>query len=116
MYKRQALILFGRALIGLLFERGAFDAAAADLTYWLLTLYALGMPAYVLTEIATRALVARYDTTTAMGANLVQLAVRMALLAVLLSQLGAGAVPLAHALSAAVETVLLLLVLWWKVR
>ena len=111
-----ALILFGRALIGLLFERGAFDAAAADLTYWLLTLYALGMPAYVLTEIATRALVARYDTTTAMGANLVQLAVRMALLAVLLSQLGAGAVPLAHALSAAIETVLLLVVLWWKVR
>ncbi len=111
-----ALILLGRPLIGVLFERGAFDATAADLTYKLLALYALGMPAYVLTEIAARALVARYDTTTAMLGNLAQLAVRTVLLAVLLRWLGAAAVPLAHVSSAVIETALLLVVLWLKTR
>ncbi|NTW37372.1 MAG: murein biosynthesis integral membrane protein MurJ, partial [Syntrophobacteraceae bacterium] len=110
------LILVGRPMIGLLFERGAFDAAAADLTYNLLAVYALGMPAYVLTEIAARALVARYDTVTAMAANLVQLAARTALMAALFGPLGAAAVPTAHAISAVVETALLLAVLWLKTR
>ncbi|NTU78953.1 MAG: murein biosynthesis integral membrane protein MurJ [Chloroflexales bacterium] len=110
------LILLGRPVIGLLFERGAFDAAAADLTYRYLAIYALGMPAYVLTEIAARALVARYDTATAMVANLAQLAVRTALLAALIGRLGAAAVPTAHAISAVIETALLLAVLWLKTR
>ncbi len=111
-----ALIALGRPLIGLLFERGAFDAAAADLTAWLLSIYALGMPAYVLTEIASRALVARFDTLTALGANLAQLAARTALLVALVGPLGPAAVPVAHALAAALETAVLLAVLRVRVR
>lgn len=111
-----ALILLGRPVIGLLFERGAFDAEAADLTARLLALYALGLPAYVLTEIAIRALVARYDTLTPMLTNLAQLAVRTALLAALIGPLGPAAVPAAHAASAALEAAVLLLVLRARVR
>jgi putative peptidoglycan lipid II flippase len=111
-----ALIVLGRPLIGLLFERGAFDAAAADLTAGLLVIYALGMPAYVLTEIAMRALVARYDTLSALLANLVQLGARTALLAALVGPMGATAIPMAHVISAALETAILMVVLYLRTR
>ncbi len=106
-----ALLLLGRPVIGLLFERGAFDQAAGDLTYQLLAIYALGLPAYVATEIATRALLARHDARTPLLANLVQLACRAALCATLLGPLGPAAIPAAFALSSAVETAILLLAL-----
>lgn len=111
-----ALGLLGRPLVGLLFERGAFDAAAANLTAWLLALYALGLPAYVLTEIAMRALVARFDTLTALLANLVQLLARAALLAALVAPLGPAAVPVAQLISATAEAAILLVVLYARTR
>jgi putative peptidoglycan lipid II flippase len=111
-----ALVVLGRPVIGLLFGRGAFDAAAVELTARLLALYALGLPAYVLTEIAARALVARYDTLTALLANLIQLAVRVVLLAALITPLGPAAVPVAHAVSATLEAAILLAVLRYRTR
>ena len=109
-----ALILLGRPLIALLFERGAFDAAAGDLTYRLLAIYACGLPAYVATEIATRALLARHDARTAMLTNLGQLAMRAALCATLIGPLGPAAIPTAFALSSAAEALTLLAVLHFR--
>jgi len=111
-----ALIALGRPLIALLFERGAFDAAAGDLTYRLLAIYALGLPAYVATEIATRGLVARYDTRTPLVANVLQLAARIALSAALVRPLGPIALPLAFVLAAALETAVVLAVLSRRAR
>jgi putative peptidoglycan lipid II flippase len=105
------LIIGGRPLIGLLFERGAFDAPAADLTYRALAIFALGLPAYVATEIVARAFIARLDTRTPLLANIGQLALRVALTAALLGPAGVLAVPLAYAISAAAEAATLLLVL-----
>ncbi|WP_165360578.1 lipid II flippase MurJ [Candidatus Chloroploca sp. Khr17] len=110
------LIALGRPLLMLLFQRGAFDAAAVALTYQVLVIYALGLPSYVATEVATRALVARYDTLTAMLANMLQLVIRIMLAMLLLERFGVAAVPMAHVLSAFGETVILLVVLWYKVR
>lgn len=106
-----ALLFLGRPLIALLFERGAFDQAAGDLTYGLLALYALGLPAYVATEIATRALIARHDARTPMLTNLAQLVGRAALCAALIGPLGPAAIPSAFALSSAAEAATLLLAL-----
>ncbi len=111
-----ALITLGRPMIALLFERGAFDAAAGDLTYELLAIYAVGLPAYVGTEIASRGLVARYDTRTPLFANVLQLAARIALSATLIPPLGPIALPLAFALAAVLETAVLLLVLARRTR
>jgi putative peptidoglycan lipid II flippase len=111
-----AMIGLGRPMIGLLFERGAFDRAAADLTAQMLAAYALGLPAYVLTEVATRALVARYDTLSAMFANIVQLGLRIGLLVVLIEPLGPIAIPIAHVISSVVETLILLVVLYVRTR
>lgn len=111
-----ALIALGRPMIALLFERGAFDAAASDLTYRLLAIYAPGLPAYVATEIATRGLVARYDTRTPLFANMLQLATRIALSATLIGPLGPIALPVAFVLAAALESVVVLIVLYWRAR
>ncbi|PDW03930.1 lipid II flippase MurJ [Candidatus Viridilinea mediisalina] len=110
------LISLGRPVIQVLFERGAFDSAAAALTTQLLALYAIGLPAYVLTEVAARALVARYDTLTAMLANMLQLVLRIVLLTILIEPLGPSAIPIAHVISSLVETIMLLLVLGVRTR
>jgi len=111
-----ALAAVGRPLIGLLFERGAFDAAAADLTASALTVFALGLPAYVATEIAARALIAQLDVRTPLLTNIGQLALRLTIAAALLGPAGALAVPIAYALSAAAEAVALLAVLALRLR
>lgn len=102
-----ALIALGRPLIRLLYERGQFDAAAGDLTYAMLTAYSLGLPAYVATELLSRALVARADTRTPLAINTIQLVVRIALIVALLGPLGALAIPTAFAVSSALEAGLL---------
>lgn len=111
-----ALIGLGRPLIALLFERGAFDAAAGDLTYRLLAIYAPGLPAYVATEIASRGLVARYDTRTPLLGNVLQLAARIALSATLIRPLGPIALPVAFVLAAALESAVVLSVLYRRAR
>lgn len=98
-----ALITLGRPLIRLLYERGQFDAAAGDLTFTMLVAYSLGLPAYVATELLSRALVARADTRTPLIVNIVQLAIRIALIVALLGPLGALAIPTAFAISSALE-------------
>ena len=70
----------------------------------------------MLTEIATRALVARYDTPTPMLTNIAQLGTRTALLFALIGPLGPAAVPAAQAFSAGLETLVLLLVLRVRTR
>lgn len=107
-----ALLALGRPVIALLFERGAFDAAAGDLTYAMLAVYALGLPAYVATEVAARALLARRDARTPMLANLLQLGLRVGLCTALIGPLGPAAIPTAFAISAAAEAATLVFVLF----
>jgi putative peptidoglycan lipid II flippase len=110
------ILLLGRWVVRLLFERGRFDAAAGQLTYDLLVLFALGLPAYVATEVLTRGLIALHDTRTPLLTNCLQLLVRGLLLWLLLAPLGVAAVPVAFAASAAIETLALGGVLWRKLR
>jgi putative peptidoglycan lipid II flippase len=110
------LLLLGRETIRLLFERGQFSADDGQLTYTLLVIFAAGLPAYVLTEVLARALIALHDTRTPLFTNCGQLAVRALLLWLLLGSLGIAAVPLAFAASAALETLALALVLYARLR
>ncbi len=70
------LLVLGRPLVGLLFERGAFEAASTDAVAWALALYALGLVGHAGLEIIARAFYALHDTFTpvwvgglAMGLN-----------------------------------------------
>lgn len=59
-----ALIAIPGPIISVLFERGAFDAAAADSTALALAAFATGLPAYVLVKALAPAFFAREDTKT----------------------------------------------------
>jgi len=72
------LLVLGRPLVGLLFERGAFEATSTDAVAWALGFYALGLVGHAGLEIIARAFYALHDTLTpvwvgglAMGLNVV---------------------------------------------
>jgi len=99
-----------------MFERGAFDAAAGDLTYQVLVVYAIALPAYVATEVVTRGLIALRDTRTPLLTNTGQLIGRIILIAIFIRPLGVVAVPAAFAVTSALETLALGGVLWRKLN
>jgi putative peptidoglycan lipid II flippase len=106
-----AIVALGRLGIRLVLERGAFDSAAGDLTYQMLTAFSLGLPAYVATEVLSRALLSRLDTRTPLITNCLQLAARVALMLTLIGQVGPLMVPLALAASSIGEAIILYAVL-----
>jgi putative peptidoglycan lipid II flippase len=70
------LLVLGRPLVGLLFERGAFETASTEAVTWALAFYALGLVGHAGLEIIARAFYALHDTLTpvwvgglAMGLN-----------------------------------------------
>ncbi len=59
-----ALMVIAGPIISVLFERGAFDARAADATAGALAIFAVGLPAYVLVKGLAPSYFAREDTVT----------------------------------------------------
>lgn len=110
-----ALVFLGRPTIRILFEHGRYDAGAGTLTYTILLAYAVALPAYVSTEVITRGLIALRDTRTPLLTNSAQFLGRAALIAILLGAIGVVAIPVAFAITAAVETVLLGTILALKI-
>ena len=111
-----ALIFLGRPAIRILFEHGKFSHAAGTLTYKLLLLYAIALPAYAATEVLIRGLIALRDTRTPLISNGLQLATRALLIALLLDTLGAKAIPVALAAAATLETAALATILLYRLR
>ncbi|MBN1641965.1 MAG: murein biosynthesis integral membrane protein MurJ [Anaerolineae bacterium] len=105
------LILLGRPLLQLLYQRGAFDAAATDAVYVALRFYALGLVGHSCLELAARAFFAQQDTVTpllvATGSALLNI-----LLGILLrAPMGHGGLALANSLAISIEVLVLLLIL-----
>ena len=111
-----ALLFFGRATIRILFEHGEFTSAAGDLTFRVLITYAIALPAYIATEVITRGLVSLRDTRTPLFTNTGQLILRIILISILLSNLGVVAIPAAFAISSTLETLILGVALFRKLR
>ncbi|HZU14372.1 MAG TPA: murein biosynthesis integral membrane protein MurJ [Chloroflexota bacterium] len=99
------IVVVGRPAIRLLFEHGKYGPAAAHLTYTLLVLYAVALPAYVATEVIARGLIALRDTRTPLVSNTLQISGRVVLMALFLGVLGARVVPVAFAIMASLETI-----------
>jgi putative peptidoglycan lipid II flippase len=110
------LIGLGRRMISTIFEQGKFDAVAGDLTYDVLVVYAIALPAYVATEVITRGLISLRDTKTPLFTNTLQLIGRGVIMAALIDSEGVVAVPMAFAITCAVETLLLGTALTLKLR
>lgn len=110
------IYFLGRTVVHILFEHGQFDAAAGDVTYGALLLYATGLPAHVATEIITRGLIALRDTRTPLLTNVCQLAGRIAIMTLLIDRLGLYVIPIALVTTSTLEAVVLGTILWMKLQ
>ena len=83
-----------------LFQRGAFDAAAASRAGEVLAAYAVGLPAAVIIRSVTASFYSRGDTTTPLWASLAGYGVNIALKLVLIGPFGVAGLALATSIGA----------------
>jgi len=98
-------------LIQVLLQRGEFTAASTQATAWALQFYALGLPAYAVVEIVSRAFYALHDTRTPVMVATATVGLNVLLSLLLLGPLAHGGLALANALAVTVEMLALLWVL-----
>ncbi len=83
------LILLRGPLVQLIFQRGAFTATSTQLVAGALALYALGLPAHCVVEIAVRAFYAMHDTKTPVVISVAAMGLNVVLSLVLIAVFGA---------------------------
>jgi putative peptidoglycan lipid II flippase len=94
------LIVLGRPLVALLFERGAFTPLDTQATGYTLSAFAVGLPAYVLIKILSTQFFARQDTKTPMKVAIAAVTLNFILNCFLIGPLSYVGLALATALSA----------------
>jgi len=109
-----ALILLGRPILTLLYQRGAFDAAATEAVYVALRLFALGLVGHACLELAARAFFAQQDTVTPLLVAIASAGVNIGLAVVLMRPMDYAGLALANSLAISGEVVVLLLILRWR--
>lgn len=102
-----ALIAIPGAVTEALFERGAFDAADTRATALALTIYALGLPAFVQQKIVQPAYFAREDTATPLRYAAISMLVNLGVAVGLAPAIGWPAAALGTVLAAWVNLALL---------
>ena len=103
------LIMLGRPLTALFFQRGAFDATVTDRVYWALQFFALGLVAHSALEVVSRLFYAQRDMWTPFWAALGGLAMNTGLGWLLLPYLAHGSIALSNSLGAGLQVMILLL-------
>jgi putative peptidoglycan lipid II flippase len=106
-----ALILLGRPLLSVLYERGAFDAAAGDAVFVALRWYALGLVGHSCLELVARAFFAQQDTVRPLITAAVWSASSIAIGLLLMERMGHGGLALANSLAITGEVITLLVIL-----
>jgi putative peptidoglycan lipid II flippase len=105
------LVLLGRPFLQVLYQRGAFDAAATDAVFVALRFYAIGLMGQACLELAARAFFAQQDTVTPLLVAAGSGAVNIILALVLMGPLGHGGLALANSLAVSAEVLVLMLIL-----
>jgi putative peptidoglycan lipid II flippase len=105
------LVLLGQSLLQLLYQRGAFDAAATQAVYAALRFYALGLVGHACLELAARTFFAQQDTVTPLLIAAASAAINILLGVLLMGVLGHAGLALANSLAVSAEVLVLLLVL-----
>ncbi|MGD2178565.1 MAG: murein biosynthesis integral membrane protein MurJ [Anaerolineae bacterium] len=104
------LLILGRPLTALLFQRGAFDAATTDRVYLALQFFALGLVLHSTLEVISRLFYAQRDMWTPLWAASAGLVINALLGWLLLPALAQGSMALSNSLGVGVQVVVLLLV------
>ncbi len=100
------------AIVGLLYQRGAFTAETTAMTAAALAAYAAGLPAYVLIKVFQPAYFAREDMRTPFYFSIVMMVSNVATSLILFPYLGHVGIAIATAVSAWINFVLLAATLW----
>jgi len=101
-------IIMRGPLVRLVYERGAFDSVAAELTAIALFFFSFGLPALCLREIILRAFYSLQDTMTPMIIGIVTIALNITLILLLVPYLALGGLALATSISVSLSILLLL--------
>jgi putative peptidoglycan lipid II flippase len=109
------LIVLGRPIIQLLFERGAFDTAATSMTNYALLFYAVGLWAFSGIRIMVSAFYALQDTKTPVKIAVVTLLANLILSLALMGPLRHGGLALALSLASSLQFCLLVYMLKKKI-
>lgn len=104
------MLLIGRPLTALLYQGGAFDAAATDHVYLALQFFALGLVTHSALEVVARLFYARRDMWTPLWAALGGLLINATLSWTLLSRLAQGAIALGNSVGVGFQVAALLLI------
>lgn len=115
------LIVLGKPVIGLLFERGAWTSESTDATAWALGYFALGIAGHSLLEVLSRAFYALSDTLTPVVIGVISLLSNIVLSILFINLIGEPGIlargPFAGlALANSLTTLLEGLALWWLLR
>ena len=105
------LIVLGRPLLQLLYQRGAFDASSTEAVYVALRFYALGLVGHASLELVARAFFARQDTLTPLLLATASALVNIVLGLLLMGPLGFGGLALANSIAVTAEVLALTFVL-----
>ncbi|MBJ2152252.1 murein biosynthesis integral membrane protein MurJ [Paracoccus sp. IB05] len=95
-----ALIVIARPIIGVIFERGAYSAHAADNTALALAIYGAGLPAFVLHKVLQPQFYARHDTRRPFNYAVVAMVVNLVVAVALMPLIGFLAAAIATTVSA----------------
>lgn len=110
------MVVLRRPIVNLLFQYGAFDAAARELTQMAFLFYALGLAGHALVQILARAYYASRDTTTPVALTLVSIGVNVVLAVMLAPRMGINGLALANSVATLAEAALLLALLAPRAR
>jgi putative peptidoglycan lipid II flippase len=105
------LILLGRPLIQVLYQRGAFDSQATDAVYVALRFFALGLVGHCCLELAARTFFAQKDTVTPLFVAAGSAGLNIALGVLLMGPLAHAGLALANSIAVTAEVGVLLALL-----
>ena len=108
------LFFLSKPIIHILFERGAFIAEDTLYTAQVLSIFSIGLPAYILIKVLVICFFAREDTKTPLYISVVSVLINLVLSILLISTMREMGIALATAISAWVNVLLLFLTLKFK--
>ncbi len=109
------LIILGKSIVGLLFQRGSFGIKATVGTYQALILYAIGLPSISAIQIVVRAYYAKQDTKTPVLVGSICLLINIIISVILMIPFKHKGLALATTITATIQLTLLLKLLAKKI-
>jgi putative peptidoglycan lipid II flippase len=105
------LLVVGKSLVSVLFERGRFTAGDTNLTTWTLSFYVLGLVGYFAQQVATRAFYSMQDSKIPARSAVIAVFTNIVLNLTLIWLLGTGGLAASTALCSYLQVVILVTVL-----